>query len=345
MGSALTWSREYFGYVRPAVREALNTWHVHAAAIPHPVLRAQALSSLTSKHFHCEGGAIYAVPSRDPEGHLFRFIIPYQTLCDYLDTVTDRGPSQDPENLRLLHQSLWAAVNPGCPTQDFYALHPHQDDGGYIARLIDATQHALVTLPGFEAVKPWIEQLVARYIDLQVLKHGPPTHRVSLLSHWAQAHHASSYHLSWWEFSAAAGSTLGIFALLNQAQEAHPHPDRVEAIFRLYFPWMGALHILLDYFVDQEEDRVGGDLNFVSYYDTTKDAIARMAWLCQRTQRNLAALDDAGFHRFVAQGLVGFYLSDRKIGRPPPRPARQLLYHSGLRSIGIYLAALLGRSP
>ena len=100
--------------------------------------------------------------------------------------------------------------------------------------------------------------------------------------------------LKWWEFGAAAGSTLAIFALIAYASLdgsggrrsgsgggqgsgaiGHKQSGRRSGhcIACAYFPPVCALHILLDYFIDQEEDRESGDLNFVSYYDSAGDAV------------------------------------------------------------------------
>ena len=43
--------------------------------------------------------------------------------------------------------------------------------------------------------------------------------------------------------------------------------EDAERIRKGYFPYIQGLHILLDYFIDQEEDKVVGDLNFCSYYE------------------------------------------------------------------------------
>ena len=43
-----------------------------------------------------------------------------------------------------------------------------------------------------------------------------------------------------------------------------------EQIRNGYFPYIQGLHILLDYLIDQEEDKVGGDLNFCFYYENEK---------------------------------------------------------------------------
>ncbi len=339
------WSREYFRFVRPSVVRALAPIRGRALAIPQQELREHAQTSLRTKQFHCEGGGVFAGPSRDRQGLLLPFLIPYQSLCDYLDTITDRGPSQDPSDLRLLHQALIDAVNPGTSPRDYYLLHPHQNDGGYMRFLVEEAQTALTRFPGYEAVKSRLQEFVELYIDLQVYKHGPPQNRVPQLAQWHQTHSSLAQGLTWWEFSAAAGSTLGLFALLNLAASPHSNASQIELVVQLYMPWMGALHILLDYYVDQEEDRVGGDLNFVAYYPTPRQAVRGIRRIYDEITRAAQPLPDGDFHQYIAKGLLGFYLSDPKLRRRHLRSNFQLLAKGGAASMGIFLAALIGRSP
>ena len=48
----------------------------------------------------------------------------------------------------------------------------------------------------------------------------------------------------------------------------NPHVDGWDAreIDRAYFPWIGALHTLLDSLVDRHEDRESGRPSLLSYY-------------------------------------------------------------------------------
>ncbi|MHB1610444.1 MAG: tetraprenyl-beta-curcumene synthase family protein [Sulfobacillus sp.] len=339
------WGTEYFRSVRPAVIRSLNEIRSWAERIPHPELRDQALNSLTFKQFHCEGGGVFGAPSRDPAGHVMQFLVPYQTLCDYLDTVTDRGPSQDPEDLRWLHQSLLDAVSPGSPIRDYYALHPHQDDGGYISRLVHACHESLQQFPGFSMISESLSRLARLYVDLQVFKHGPVVERVPRLEAWYREEHGEQWGIYWWEFAAAAGSTLGLFALLNLAQTELPTRQTVNLVLNLYFPWIGSLHILLDYLIDREEDLVGGDLNFVSYYQDYATATARLQHIYRTALNESKKLPDAAFHRYVSRGLLGFYLSDQKVRHQIDRSTCSLLASGGSISIGVWLAARVGRAP
>ncbi len=339
------WGTEYFRSVRPRVIQAITGLRLKAEGIPDPILRQQALISLRDKQFHCEGGGVFGGPSRDPRGYLLEFLVPYQTLCDYLDTVTDRGPSQDPTNLRWLHQSLFDAVTPHASVRDYYRDHPSGEDGGYIASLVHSSQEALRNFPGYGAIQTPMRRLVALYIDLQVYKHGPAENRLADLTAWFERESNPADGLYWWEFSAAAGSTLGLFALLTLALEGSPDDTQVRQVFALYFPWLGALHILLDYLIDQQEDLEGGDLNFVTYYATPTEAIERIQMIYRHVVQQASTLPDAAFHRYVARGLLGFYLSDRKVRHHLNKPACQLLATGGSISIGIWLAARVGRAP
>ncbi len=339
------WGAEYFRVVRPRVIHLIAQLHQQAQDIPDSDLRDQALSSLKTKQFHCEGGGVYGGPSRDPHGYLLEFLVPYQSLCDYLDTVTDRGPSQDPDNLRWLHQALIDATTPYAPVRDYYRDHPRDDDGGYMASLVLRSQRALARFPGYGIVQDKIMRLVRLYVDLQVYKHGPVSTRLERLTTWFHNQSDPQDGLFWWEFAAASGSTLGIFALLTMALEPTPDRRQVESLYGLYFPWIGALHILLDYLIDQQEDLEGGDLNFVTYYQNREQATHRLQKIYRHIVHQANSFPDAAFHRYVARGLLGFYLSDRKVRHDLNRPACQLLATGGSVSIGVWLAAHVGRAP
>ncbi|PWK06647.1 tetraprenyl-beta-curcumene synthase family protein [Tumebacillus permanentifrigoris] len=138
--------------------------------------------------------------------------------------------------------------------------------------------------------------------------------------------------LTWYEFSAATGSTLGMFMLFLAASDDELTTPDVHAILRAYFPWIGGLHILLDYFIDQEEDLEGGDLNFVTYYDAPERAYERIEEFASRSLQALEDLPSPRFHRLVLQGLVGMYFSDAKV-----------LGHSPHRKFVLALTADMGR--
>ncbi|HEY8552299.1 MAG TPA: tetraprenyl-beta-curcumene synthase family protein [Thermaerobacter sp.] len=369
----------YVWSVLPLVDRVLARWQALAAAIPDPELRRQALASIRTKRFHCEGGAVFAAavpPAR--RRTLVEAVVALQTISDYLDNLCDRSESLDPADYRQLHRAMLDAVTPagvepaeapsaaevlgdateggtrrgehkapetprrpGSPPsplslrgakQKYYLLHPHGDDGGYLEALVASCRAALATFPGYGAVAAAVHRLVSLYNDLQVNKHGHRPGRRSRLEAWYRRKGGPwRAHLAWWEFAAACGSTLGVFALFREALlDSDPPAPRVRALLDAYFPWIGGLHILLDYLIDQAEDRAGGDLNLVEPYGDAARAAQRLTVFVREAGRRAGSLPDAAMHRLVVDGLLGLYLTDPKVAHQRLEPvARQLLAAGG----------------
>ena len=68
----------------PSVHKELSYWKKRAESIPDSELRKQALASIESKTFHCEGGAIMALIANKYDQEVIRFIVAYQTISDIL---------------------------------------------------------------------------------------------------------------------------------------------------------------------------------------------------------------------------------------------------------------------
>lgn len=330
LGSTLTQSARFVRGVLPIVDAELDVrWTPRAAAIPDPELRKQALASIRLKRFHCEGGSVYALTSRGVRRDVAAAIVAIQTISDYLDNLCDRSTSGDPADFRALHEAWMDAVRPDAPTGNYYSLHPESNDGGYLAALVAESRARLQALPSYAAVAPALVRLAGLYADLQVIKHQLPIERREpALIEWFNREWGKP-DLAWWEFAAATGSTLGMFALLRAAVRPGLTPPEVDALVGSYFPWICSLHILLDYFIDQNEDIEGGDLNFVAYYPPG-EADRRLAYILQAALRHAAALPDAGFHLWVVRGLPALYLADAKAGDPALRASTdRLLRASG----------------
>lgn len=335
------WAGAYFFRARPLVKRSLVPIENRAGMIADAQVREMALDSLTHKRFHCEGGAVLVASS----SLLVRFVAAYQTLCDFLDTVTDRGPKVEVPVIRALHQALLDAVNPGGSTADYWRDHP-LDDGGYAAWLVNESRRCLQPVAGWQRVRTHVHWLAKRYVELQTLKHAPAVdQRAQNLEKWYGHYRNPAWDLNWWEFAAASGSTLGIFILVREALQSRPDTVRLTSLFDCYFPWVGGLHILLDYFIDQEEDDAGGDFNFIRCYPDQTMAVAGIRRLYQQVLTASKALQDGAFHRYVARGLLGFYLADHKVRGPLVTPARQLLAEGGTISRGLLLLSRVGRTP
>jgi tetraprenyl-beta-curcumene synthase len=300
-------------HIRTGVDRELAGWTARARAIPDPELRRQALASLRSKRFHCEGGSVFAAAGAPAgEDDLVRAIVALQTISDYLDNLSDRSPAGGEVDLRCLHRAFTDAVAPGSPATAgaYYAHHPHRDDGGYLDALVTCCRETLGGLPAYAAAAAPAARLAGWYADLQCLKHLDPSVRGRRLQDWAEGLPAQG--LRWYEAAAACGSTLGLFALMAGASRGCS-PEEAGALAATYFPWPSALHILLDYLIDLGEDRVGGDFNFVACYPSLRQAEARLLAVQAGARQAVAALPDSGFHRLVVAGLPAIYLVDRKV--------------------------------
>lgn len=327
------WSmmKRIYREVLPKVREQLAYWKRKAEAIPDDELRKQALASIRSKTFHCEGGAIYSLLAEDRRDDIIVFIVAYQTISDYLDNLCDRSTSLDPDDFRALHESMRHALTPGADSTDYYRFRKECNDGGYLCELVKTCQTVLETIDSLPIIQPALHELAGYYCDLQVHKHVKRSERVPRLKRWFKTYQHQLPEMSWYEFSACSGSTLGIFCIVSYAASSMRMDALVDRLKDGYFPWVQGLHILLDYFIDQEEDMRGGDLNFCFYYESDARLLQRFEHFIRQADRSISKLPDAKFHRMVNKGLLGIYLADKKVqGQKKVRQiARKLIRQSG----------------
>lgn len=298
--------------VFPRVEKELKRWQELIRTAGDAELRHQGLASIEKKKFHCLGGSIYTLMEGAHEETL-SFIVAFQTISDYLDNLCDRAGCLDAAAFRQLHLAFTDALEPDKPLHDYYRLYPYKDDAGYLQALVEECRRITGKLPSYHIVKENALKLALLYCDLQTYKHTYHQLREKQLQDWFARYAADYPDLYWWEFAAATGSTLGIFALIAAAGRPNLGYREAAELTSSYFPWICGLHILLDYFIDQEEDKVGGDLNFVSYYRDQEMCRQRMILFQENALKRAAALPDPLFHTTVVKGLPAFYLSDPKV--------------------------------
>ncbi|MEG5162336.1 tetraprenyl-beta-curcumene synthase family protein [Microcoleus sp. AT3-A2] len=301
--------------VLPRVRKYLQVWQKEAELIPNSELRKQALLSITNKTFHCEGGSIYGLLAKEKIEPTIRFIVAYQTISDYLDNLCDRSTSLDPEDFRTLHQACLDALTPDAESINYYQFRQEQDDGGYLMKLVKTCQDVLKKLPSYQVIAPCLHELADYYCNLQVHKHVKVQERVPRLKAWFEEHRNQIPEMKWYEFSACTGSTLGIFCLIAYAGDPNFSKELAIKVKNSYFPWVQGLHILLDYFIDQEEDRIGGDLNFCTYYQSEQETIERFFYFLKNADKAVYLLPEKHFHRMINRALLGVYLADKKVNQ------------------------------
>ncbi|MFD1608615.1 tetraprenyl-beta-curcumene synthase family protein [Oceanobacillus luteolus] len=322
-----------FNKLFPLIDEELDYWKKRAQAIPDEELRKQALASIHSKTFHCQGGGVFALLAGRHCKEAIRFIVAYQTISDYLDNLCDRSTSLDPKDFRMLHEAMKDALIPGAPVKNYYTYREEQEDGGYLTELVLTCQGVLDNAEAYGLCRDYCLMLEGLYADLQVHKHVKMDERVPRLVKWYLENREKALGLSWYEFAAVSGSTIGIFCLVSYTLSGKLTKTLAEKIIYSYFPAVQGLHILLDYYIDQEEDEKEGDLNFCSFYRDDVQLVERIQYFLLMAEERLQVLPDPEFHQFIPKGLVALYLSDGKVKslKNGSRVRRTLLKTSGIR--------------
>lgn len=323
--------------VFPIVKQELNEWQHMAVHLPDPRLSQQALESIHSKAFHCQGGSIYALYPGVKMAEATRFIVAYQTMSDYLDNLVDSLEVQDEKAFYQLHLAMHEALNPKAIPSDYYLYYPYRDDGGYLERLVKTCQESLSKLPSYAMVQEEAITLAKLYSNLQTYKHLAVEERETKILDWINPSLKGYPEITAWEFAAATGSTLGVFCLYATAFNPQLSVKQVKKITQAYFPWICGLHILLDYFIDLREDQETNQLNFVAYYEPTGMIRARLDLFVENSLKQAELLDHPKFHRAVVQGLLAMYLSDEKSRDIDIRSVtKQLLGDSGFGVKSLY---------
>ena len=335
----LTLMSKVYLKVFPAVHKELNYWKERARSIPNPELRKQALASIESKTFHCEGGSIMALIAMKKYKEVITFIVAYQTISDYLDNLCDRSTSLDPKDFSALHEAMEHALTVDARPSNYYRYREDQDDGGYLYDLAKTCRDTLSKLGNYPSIKSQLLELCRYYCDLQIHKHVMVEERIPRLQHWFEENKHKVPKMEWYEFSACSGSTLGIFCLVSYAFRDDFDESYAYLIRDGYFPYIQGLHILLDYFIDQEEDKIGGDLNFCFYYKDESELFSRLKYFVEEADKHTNKLPHQKFHKLINRGLLGVYLSDEKVNEQHNirRLARDMIKTAGPISYFFYL--------
>lgn len=322
----------YISEVFPLVVRELKHWNSRAEQIPDGELRIQALASIKLKKFHALGGGVYAIyPGADLKNTI-RFIVALQTISDYLDNLCDRAGVIDESAFFQLHLAMLDAIDPTGPISDYYYQYPFKNDSGYLCQLVYACRQAIKEQPSYRLVLPQIANYVRRYSQLQSYKHLATEIRETRLRDWALHHLDPVSDVYWWEYAAATGSTLGMFLLYAASADPNLDSETVAVIDRAYFPWVTGLHILLDYFIDAQEDREMGDYNFTFNYQNPLQCLHRLAHFLKMSLEASRGLPRPSFHRAIIFGLLAMYLSDPKALAPENEAiSLELVRYAGLK--------------
>ena len=269
---------------------------------------------------NAEGAALFAVLA-PPRWRIqvARTLIAYQTMYDYLDTLTELPHVDQAASCTQLHRALIDALTPVGPMSDWYRLHPGREDG-YLAALVATCRAGVAPLPSYPVVHAAAIDSARRAIEVQTLNHRPPRHRCSGLRAWGERAVSGDQQLTWWEHAAGACSTLDLHTLLALAGEPDLVRDDITPTVR-HGTALSALNTILESLVDLPADRRSGDHSYISYYGSPFETAERLRVLTGETIERSRLLRRPAHHLAIAQAMSSMYLSRIEARTAEARPA------------------------
>jgi tetraprenyl-beta-curcumene synthase len=323
-------ARRYWLDVFPRVCAERRRREARAQEIPDELLRRVVVDALR-KWGNIEGATAFAafVPRRRRDAAV-RAMACFQAAYNYLDMLSEL-PNTDPvANGQLLHHALLIALDPEAEHLDYYAHHHLHEDGGYLAETVDGCRAALGQLPSYAAVAPAARRAAERIVAFQSCNTGEVQGDYAALERWARAHTPRGTGLRWWEAAAAGGSSMCVYALIAAAAQPRVELAEVAAIEGAYFPWIGALHSLLDNLIDTAEDYATGQRSLIGCYASPLDATTRMGLLAERSMGAASELPSGRGHALILAAMASFYLSTPEARTPEAAPVADAV----LRALG-----------
>ncbi|MGH2878746.1 MAG: DUF2600 family protein [Solirubrobacteraceae bacterium] len=319
----------YWTSVFPLACREIGAWRRRAQTIPDPVLRALAENALRAERGNLEGAAAMAtfVP-RAQQSAVVRAMVAFQAAYDYVDAVSEQPwQSNRSDSTTRLHSCLAVAVDQRLAHRDYYAYGPYREDGGYLRSLVDHCRGELIRLPRIAVARAALCRAVMRIESYQRANHDRG--KTDGSDPWITTEASERFQLTRWEMAAAAGSSLTVFALIALVSCPGADSIRVSAVERAYFPWVGALHVLLDSLLDRQEDLDAGQPSLIDNYRSENEVAARLEMLALRAAQHVGLLEEK-HHGLILSAMGGFYLSSIRESDSLSRVARSKV----LRALG-----------
>jgi tetraprenyl-beta-curcumene synthase len=282
-----------------------------------------ALDTLDCEQGNLEGSAVFALLApRAWRAEVVCAAVAFQALYDFLDTLAELPVADACANGRSLHAALLAALDPTRPPEAYFEHSGFPaGDGGYVDELLGTCRRSLRRLPSYEAVSGFAQQAAERMVAYQSLNHDPADSGRERLRRWSVELTPAGSGLEWWETAAAAASSLGVFALIAAAASPSLEAAEVGAAAAAYFPWVGALHVLLDSLVDLDADLLCGDHSLIAHYPAPARTAQRLGAIACEASTRLEELGQDARHGLILVAMAGFYLTRSAAEAPAAAPA------------------------
>jgi tetraprenyl-beta-curcumene synthase len=320
---------KYWLGVFPQVGRELRHWRELALEIPDPALRNLALLTQGEERGNLEGAAAFAVLApRAHRAHVVRAAVAFQATYDYVDTLAEQ-PCPDPiANGQQLHLALLTALDPGTEHHDYYRHNTGSQDNGYIRKLIDTCRSAFGSLPSYASVAEGALRAARRMVAYQSLIHDTRDEHHQALALWACQETPAGTGLHWWETAASTASSLSVFALIAAAGRPLLSTAETLALERAYFPWIGALHVLLDSLIDRAGDIEVGHHSIIDHYSSAEETATRLSGLAAHAVHATEMLSDGIQHAMILAAMTSFYLSSPCAATPQNSLVRRQVLES-----------------
>jgi tetraprenyl-beta-curcumene synthase len=300
----------YWLSVYPWVCHEVAQLRRRAREIPDDELRGLALETIASKRGNLDGAAAFA--AFVPFAHrrtVVRSLLAFQAAYDFADTLSEQPSDEPSANARTLHESLLVALKPTGAHPDYFSHSRCPQDGGYLAGIVDACRKSVGALPCYGLVADSVCRAARRIVVYQSLNVACPQGCYGDYARWAGSETPAGTGLCWWETGASAGSSLAIFALIAAAAGQGLDDGGVAAIEAAYWPWIGALHTLLDSLVDHVKDVAAGQQSLISNYGSSTATAVGLQRLSARSVSLAHELGEDSQHLILLAAMTGLYLS------------------------------------
>lgn len=321
-------AREFGGGLH-AVSHELRRWRRHAAVIPDPQLRADALHAIDHKRGHTDGAALFWTLPDHRDKRLLRALVTYELIQDYLDGASERGAAVGARSGPQLYLALADAVDPDRPPADYYRDHPWRDDAGYLSALVEAFRADSTRLPSFEAIRPHLVREASRATVLDTNHVSDAVERDAALRGWAQTEFPGERELRWYELTAAASGWITTHALLALGAEDGVAGHEVDTTYAAYFPWYALSLTMLDAYVDQAEDLRDGEHSYFHHYANHEDGVLRLCASLKRSADGVLRLPHGERHAVLLGCMIALYLSKDSARSPGMRETTARIARTG----------------
>lgn len=273
-------------------------------------MRAAALLALEEKRSYVDGAGLFWILPRRRSQNLLHLLVDFQILANFLDHASEYGAAARGASGGTLMVAFGDAVDLDADTagRDYYVDHPWCDDRGYLAALVSACRIGCASLPGYRRVRDRLVHEAGLASSLE-LGHDPlAQRRDGALRQLVSLAHGDQTEATWWELASGAASAMTVIVLLAIAADVRTTENDVVAAVAAY-SWVGALSTMLDSYVDRADDLRTGSWSAVDYYGTETAATTRLAYLIDRSLREVGPLRRGHSHVVIVCSMIALFLS------------------------------------